>query len=552
MMKIDRNTIALNSVGGTVDPADSISAATYQADPLSVQAAPTISEKPSPDTAAEPPLVREKRGVSGSAPLAGEAVSVRRAAAQLGATDAAASLANGPSEVTCDSLVGTRILAMRNLLGDDAKHIDDENLLLLGNQIHNKANALLNADGVRKRIEDVLKDAGSDDAAAIELSEQLILEETRIWLDWNGGESSDEALAKSVDAYRETWAFVLDPPSLPVFKTRKELAPQYIIDHDVKPQKVYPAVATTETAIPGAVTTYDESYDDMVERVTGCEDVKKLYFKQFEDFIQTKLERLCDFKAITGAHSAGFGPKELDQVPEKTWIIAEAERFAKGVSIAFLERNQSISMLTHEDNRPAIVQMPGNKFALLNSDGSVKRLDGQMLKADGNLSKAKIISALLGSTNLTEDERKMWTDAIGNGMYDVKTELDQHTNPISLKQLIKIKNEKYLTAALKSWKESNYNATGLDGLARSVVPFFKVIEDAKNDAGFQLEFSDIAWDVIDLGITLGTIALSAGAGAAVTAGAKTVWARAGSGLLNAFKLGGGDALRLPGVWTSTR
>lgn len=70
---------------------------------------------------------------------------------------------------------GARILAMHNVLGDDAKHIDDQNLLLLGNQIHNKANALLNADGARKRIEDVLTHAGAENSAAIELSAQLLI-----------------------------------------------------------------------------------------------------------------------------------------------------------------------------------------------------------------------------------------------------------------------------------------------------------------------------------------------------------------------------------------
>lgn len=543
MMKIDRNTVASHLVGEIVDQTDSLSAAPYKADPLSVSAAPALSEKNASATAAAAPSVREKRSVSGSASSSGEALSVPLAAAQLGTAAVQGPHAAGTSEVTCDSLVGIRILAMRNLLGDEAKHIDDENLLLLSNQMHNKAHALLHADGVRKRVEEVVKHASAEDCAAIELSEQLILEETRIWLDWNGGESSNEVVAKSVDAYRETWALVLDPPSLPAFKTREELAAQYIKDRNVQPKKIYPAVVATEVAIPGAQVSYEESHDELVARIANDGEVKKLYFKQFEEFIQTKLEGLCNFKAITGAHSAGFGQKELDQLPEKTWIISEAERRSKGVTIAFVNTTQGISILNHEDNRPAIVQMPGNKFALLNSDGSVKRLDGPMLDAEGNLSKSKIITALIGSTSLSEDERKKWTDAIRTDQYGVKTELDRHGNPISLKQLIKIKNEKYLTAALKSWKESHYAATGLYGLARAVVPFFQVIEDAKNDPGFQLEFSDIAWDVLDLGITLGTIALSAGAGAAVTAGAKTVWSTAGRGLATAFRAGGANALK---------
>jgi hypothetical protein len=536
-MKIDRNAVAMSPVAGLDDRADSLPGEAYRPDPLSVSLASTLSEKDAADSAAAPSS-RGARSVAPSAPLSAEPVAVRVVAGRLETANTPGMEAAGPSAIASDSLMGTRILAVRSLLGDEAKHIDDENLLLLGNKIHNRAQALLNASGARKRVDDVLKNASPEDAAAIELSEALLFEETRIWLDRNGGSSSDEEIKRSMTTYSEAWRLTLAPPPAPVFQTRKELAVEHIKANKIEPRTIYVPIAAPEYGIPSTFERL-QTKDELIDEIADSSDIKKAYFKQFETFVHEKLDTISTFKALAAAQSAGISGKELEQTPVRIHAISKADRFSKGVPIAFIQTRKETSILDGGDNRPCILEMPGNTFFLLHTDGSIKNL-GKVLDENRQISSAKIMAALIDT--LKDEDKGVWQAALKSNNYAVATEPITGLERCNLRTLLEIENKMATTAAVKSWQDSNYDATGLYGFARAVVPFFQVIEDSQNDPQFELKFKDIAWDVLDLGITLATIAMSAGAGSALTVGAKTFWSSASTGAGLALKAGGRAAI----------
>lgn len=523
-MKIETNPRSSIVVEPSNARPDAAVATLYQPDALTVPVAPVLARTPDLNASAKPSSTRASASLSGTeAPRGGNATLEEPIAVRLiGGQSASPGATTQPSaekevEVTPDSLLGTRIRAVKHLLGDEANDLDDTALLGLANEIHQRAGALLIVDGRRKTVDDALETASQDDVEAIKLSQALFAEETSIWLDWNGMKPDGLPLAQAIDAYREVWDLAANPPSMPKFKTREELAKAHIEKNGLKREMWYPMEHISELKPEVTAPPRLETEAEQISRIANTQDIKQSYFNQFSEYQKSdQFARLLSFKALSDAQSLGLGWRDMKTVAGNIHVIDQIGCF-DGVTSRTAPWGEKLYERNYRENPAILAYTPSGKYVFIDNDGSSRLIDPTSILKGDTLSTRKILRAIVESDpKLQAKEKAQWLKAIDGNFGEIK--IATKSNSTNLRGLIETSNRKILEDAFDKWKESNYNATGLYGVVRNMVPFFKTIEDSRNDKNFVLNFSDIALDVFDLAVTLGTIALSAGVGGAAIAG----------------------------------
>jgi hypothetical protein len=524
-MKIETNPRLPGVIASDNEPSEPAVGTGYKPDALAVPVAPTLAWSSEPNVTTQPLSARSSRSVHGSEAPQGEKpaleapIAMRLIASRSAAPGAPTRQPEEDDlEVTPESLLGTRISAIKHLLGEDANDLDDTTLLGLANDIHEKADALLTVNGRRKTVEEALSNASPNDADAIKLSQELFAVEASVWLDWNGIDPSGAPQAKALEAYREVWDLAANPPSMPNFQSREQLAKARIEKENLKPQTVYPLEHTSELKPETTGTGRLETEKEHISRIADTTEVKQAYFNQFADYRNSnEFSRLLSFKALASTQSLGLLLRDTEAVTKSIFVIDRIGCF-DGVTSRHAPRGDQLYVKNYRDNPAILALSASGSYVFIDSDGSCRVFDKSLIvKEDGRLSSNKILRAIVETDpKLSAQERTEWLKAIDRNHGEI--EIKNESNSIKLRGLIERSNKKVLEDAFDKWKENNYNATGLYGLVRGMVPFFKTIEDSRNDPNFVPKFSEIAWDVFDVAITLGTVALSAGVGGAVIAG----------------------------------
>ena len=523
-MKIETNPRSSLVVGSSNARPDAAVATRYQPDALVVPVSPVLERTPNLDAGAKPPSTRSSTSASGSEAQDGgkatleEPIGVRLIGGQSASPGATTQQSEEQDvEVAPESLLGTRIRAVKQLLGDEANDLDDTALLGLANDIHQKAHAVLVVDGQRKTIDEALDGASRDDVEAIKLSQALFAEEASIWLEWNGVNPSQVPPTKAVQAYREVWDLAANPPSMPTFKSREELAKAHIETKRLPRETWHPVGHTSELQPEVTAPSRLETEEEHISRIANTQEIKQSYFNQFTEYRNSDaFKRLLSFKALADTQSLGLGWCDLETVTKNIHVIDRIGCF-DGVTSRHARWGQQLHVKTYSDNPAILAYTPSGKYLFIDADGSSRLIDPASINKGGKLSSSKILRAIIETDpKLSAKERAEWLRAIEKDLGEIS--IQTKSNSINLRGLIEASNKNVLEDAFDKWKETNYNATGLYGVVRNMVPFFKTIEDSRNDKNFVLNFSDIALDVFDLAVTLGTIALSAGVGGAVVAG----------------------------------
>lgn len=186
---------------------------------------------------------------------------------------------NRDLHISRNSLIASRVIAIRAMLETDGNKKEDEQLLDVANNIHLRAQQ---------------ENCSQEDK---DLSFQLFNQESIIWAENSGYNSllDDSNQSQRIEAYKQSWLFVLNPPKLPNFKSRDQLAEEevnrrypsgnYILDNIARPSK---GIAGGATGTP--------TKDQIITRYKEDTNIIHRYYDQFSNYIDQNLDRFTELK----------------------------------------------------------------------------------------------------------------------------------------------------------------------------------------------------------------------------------------------------------------
>ncbi len=440
---------------------------------------------------------------------------------------------HGDLPVRHGGVLAARILAAKRLLGKQAGDHEDEAFLELANIAHRKAAE------------------HPDDQAARNLSLALLAEECAIWSEQNGGRLIHVPAETRIAAFQEAWSFTLEASPPPVFKTREQLAEDYVAANEAELTARYrqellglvakslaPLVRNADSPRSALdpklpFIEVDISRPKLVERYKEEPEVVRAYYSQFHAYIKENLARFTTAKALSLAADAGLGRLTLEYRPEKAWIISRADRVIRRHHllqvpniVPRVHASHTTSLLPKGASAAIVVRMPRGEFGLIGPDGSFKRLEGPVVGANGQLLKSAVLRAFgigFGRDRHTSERsgRCLPTDGVPCHMSDfiVKSErVDASRGTASLKQIMEGQVRKAALASFDAWKQQNYSPSALESALRAIVPFYEATHKVRNDPGYRLNLGDVAWDLATLGVTVATIGASALSVSAIRSG----------------------------------
>lgn len=428
-------------------------------------------------------------------------------------------------------LIAARTKAVRNLLGKAAEGTSDTHLLFFANKIHS----------------DATKDPNSGSLIDDDLA--LWNEEARIWCAENGGDKHPVSKEKCLEALKEAWDLALDPPPPPSGfkdwrKIRNELETNMSRAERAR-LKFTPSGSVGEAAQINVKTT-------------------RLYYEQFIEYLENNLDRFVAAKAIANAATAGLSRIEME-------IPLDAVRTIPAVYVATLDDPRPSIRLTRESEsgRPAAYIFPFRSssgkdgFGFVGPNGKLRIYPttqplfrfryNEEGKLELRLNEIEILRALgipfsMSNTSpLVCTARNLKACPTTSFIIDKGEGLGYFTYlGQTIKQVMEGQIRENAVSSINAFKGGNDGTDALDKLFGIVIPFYDQIIGGITDPGHKIEIKDIAFDLIDLGITLSTIggasikALRAGfkaAKATLVAGEGTVAAlRAFSTNIKAGKL----------------
>jgi len=428
---------------------------------------------------------------------------------------------NGDLRVSASSLIGARVKAVRLLSGQEAEGKEDEQLLDIANQIHR--------DARNTRHDHAVRDA----------SLALYKAEAEIWAAENGGDEIILSREQQLDIYQEAWDLALEPPSTPEFKTRPEVWRE--------------KVAKGKEALAGF--NFQERMrsfrNDLTLHRIGAgaylyDEAVRQYYKQFSDYIDKNLSKIAKIKAAANAEQAGLKRMVMEYRPSTAWAIQDVT-IQRAFNWPHVWLQKPVKHLT----MPAIVvALPEKKFGYISPTGEFQFLDKSAFHRDGSLKNDAVLRLLDIDFDDTASSVQSGlgcpaqTKRCPLSYFKVKTEfVSSNENPASIKEIMEGKIRKNVIAAIEQWKKDNYDPPVLESILRIVVPFYETIHKELYDPKYDASFEDIAWDLLDLGLTLipiGGSAIKSGrtgmkaAKAAVAATKGTAKAQKASIALRAF------------------
>jgi hypothetical protein len=388
-------------------------------------------------------------------------------------------------------LIAARKQATRNLLGEAAGNLTDEHLLLFANKIH------LDSE------ENHTNGLGNDDDLA------LWKEEAKIWCAKNGGDKFPVSEEKCLEIFKEAWDLALDPPQPPIgFKDW----------HQIRKEVVESMTLSERIGIMLSPNGHAGESAHINARATTQ------YYKQFVRYIEEHLDRFVVAKTIANAEAAGLSRLEMEAPLRQARVI-------KGVKLRTLNEWTKVARLTRpsDSDLPAaiIFEVGGakreNRFGFIGQNGNLKffkredlwwigeingetkiRLhDANLLLAMGfdsashdNPSPIECEASNLSLCPITSFSIDHGKDGLGYlAFYDGK----------SIKDVMEAQVRESVEYFIKAFKAGNDGKSILDSVLGAIIPFYDQIIGVINDPGHKINFGDIAFDLIDLGITLASI-----------------------------------------------
>ncbi|ANN76002.1 hypothetical protein [Bordetella flabilis] len=397
------------------------------------------------------------------------------------------------------SLIGARIAAARVLVGPKAKAMGQDNLLFAANAVHRKAQR------------------SPRDYDARSASIALWREEAAAWARANdAGPGIGEATR--LRAYQEQWSLALDPPPVPAFQDRSALATAYVLERSAAGLPYAIAQRPSPTPVP---------VKDLIEHYKDDPEVRTRYYGQFARYIESHLDRFSTLSAIADADRAGVHALRLYEAPTRLWHVEEVTQFPSGAHR--LPSGAILSASGRSLGPSFIAELPGGQFVHVDARGTVKRLAGAVVRADGELH----ASAVLRAYGLAAQ------DPGGTGgpgaEYVVRA---ARRDAMPLRELVIGQRKQALGTAITQWKKDNYQASWGESIMGTIIPFYDVYHQLKWDPGYRVQFEDIAWDSVGLALTVASVAMiGLGGPAGVAAAAGAIRAAVGQGVREMVKAG---------------
>lgn len=368
----------------------------------------------------------------------------------------------GDLPVGRNSLVCARIMAVRNMLGENGEGREDEELLDIANQIHRHALA------------------GTEDRQAMEASLALFREEAEIWASENGAASILVTSERKMEAYREAWSLALDPPPLPQFKSRSEIAHDYVKN---SPEQIYRRLTLEAQGLRDGGVNVDQ-------------EATAAYFNQFIEYVSTHLPRLCAAKAIANAKEVGLERLEMEFRPRSAWIIDKIVlQTISGTAHDWIWAED----LMKDRMMPVIAfPLPGNHIGLVGPSGELRLLHKSIRRRDGALQTAPILNAL----GLQEMSKRA-------SQIDITSEFVEISGPrLSIKEIMENKIRQNINDYFARLRSELYDPTIIQKLLKVIAPFYDTVHRVQNDPLHEVVAGDVAWDLLSLGMTLASIGAS--------------------------------------------
>ncbi|WP_081057030.1 hypothetical protein [Burkholderia vietnamiensis] len=367
---------------------------------------------------------------------------------------------------TSNSIIESRIEATRNLIKVKPDDFSDMEMLDLGNLIH--------FDGSRFRGEDMKARAAA-----------LLILESETWFSKNGGKVFPASREAQIKAYVERWDIALDPPKFPTdIKTRAQIAQEYF-DRD-------PIRATKKIGCQSRTLHFclrNTTHKDYID----SNHVKHRYYQQFPKYEKEHLPRAILATALLRAEIEGLSAAELEFVPKKMWQINR-------ISASYILEPREISVAyidpPYTYGKGYIFEIGRGEFIIIPPSLKVHRFGEDILIKNDFPAIDQVLKAYNATQNI-------------NSPYAYTMHLEPATteNSKSVKNMMTDLATIAIKQKLTEWKDVAYNHSMADRLINGLIPFYETGHKLKYDPQYHFKFSDIAADVVDLSITLGSIFL---------------------------------------------
>ncbi|MDE1462017.1 hypothetical protein [Spartinivicinus poritis] len=376
------------------------------------------------------------------------------------------------------SIIAARICGVRAVSGNDIANMEDELVLDIANQIHHDAHK---TDATEEQKND---------------SKKLLYEEAKYWSAAQGVNEQVFISRKEegIQHYLKLWELALNPPKPLDFRSRDDLAKAEFkkvtgFDYEPAPEihqsyGIGPAVGVNSRQ-------QQLSKKDLLEGIKGKSLLKQKYYSQFTTYIENNLDKLANAKILDIISQLGVKWTELNKKYKKIFHISGFYRHTGNLvgSLYIFEGENGV-------------------WGVIKPRGEIKIFRTRVFPIYTPQGK-RVINQIIQFRN--------------PGHIKIKRITTQ-----KLDAILKANTFKHYLETINSWKESNYNESGLITFLKNIIPFYDVIDRKIHDPGYEFKFSDIALDLADLGITLMTIGLGVIGKTGVTA-AKLAF-KAGSGL----------------------
>ncbi|WP_163834108.1 hypothetical protein [Spartinivicinus ruber] len=411
---------------------------------------------------------------------------------------------NGDLSLQAGSILEARILAVKALLGSEGSRYEDEQLLNVANQIH--------TNGAKSTATDEEKT----------LSKALLNQEAILWgrqsaSDLSNGANQERRLAN----YLALWELSLNPPEVPQFKNRQQMAEE-------KVRRDYPNGDYGSQAKAAKFGVHHYTFDERVSEALkfgASNGLDKAYYGQFAEYINNNIEKLASAKAALIAQNAGMGGDQLISEPKRVWEVSGFKEVVNkgsystsgggylGTSTRWELERESSDVGGITGNKPAFIfELKNGKFGMVKPDGNIHQFQGNPIGADQLPNWGGIAEGL--GVSPSETRYHVYSHKVTNQHVGWERVTQQISNNRSLQNLIESNVRQATTEQIDQWKDNNYGATGFQKFIRAVVPFYENIVNAVNDPRSKLDVASLVLDSLDVGITL----LTMGAGAVGKAG----------------------------------
>lgn len=372
---------------------------------------------------------------------------------------------HGDLPLTRESLLGSRVLAARDLLGSAAEGMTDSQVLEIANAIHRRS-----------------LDKPSDEEAA-QASAMLFRREGQIWAEKNGAGIMGVSEERALEVFQETWERLLNPPPPPRFRHRSEFRE---------------AVYSNTTSSP---VFYSAQIDYLIytERRAG-----QLYFTQFYDYLSKHADRYCKAKVMELAVEGGLGRFLMEYSPDAAWKIDEVSYFEyesfRRPSLGGMKL--PVKRYLADPRTPLFAfSLPDGRHGIILPSGAFRFLPEDSIGKHG-IRGSDVLDAL------REDVLRHHIDSPARkapfGQDQAFTIRATFSDKKVYNKTIRELMERAVCENVRKWvegeKREKYDYTNIEAAFDILIPFFETLKHVGVDPAYKVKLEDLAWDFLNLGL----------------------------------------------------